>query len=571
MTPILYEANETTFSNNGICRLRDCISCVVTEERNGVFECDFDYPITGANFEEIICGRIISVKHDDTDDAQPFDIISYSKPINGVVTFHAVHISYRQNGMTVAGKDINSLAAAFDLLKTAEPENPFEYEADFTSSAYMAAADGTPRSVRQMLGGIEGSVLDTYGGEFEWDKFNVKLRRNRGTLTDFVIRYGVNMLDYNEDVDFSSSFTSCVPYWVGDDGNGGTQIIKGARVVSGLSPYDGRDKCVPLDLTSKFETAPTAEQLETLALSKMTGEGVNLPTQNIKVDFVRLQDFEEYKQFASLLQCQLCDTIRVEFPDYETSGLFKIVKTEYDALAERFSSMELGTLSTTLSEALGIGETLNAAQSGGGSAIRYGVCENGAGTVAKTVTVSPALESLATGDLIFVKFNNYNTATNPTLNVNGLGAHAIKRYGSTAPGTSAAASWNAGSTVALVYDGSYWQIVGWINTTYSGMTDAEYKAGTSTANRLITPARLKAAIQLWGIPADKIVTGSYVYSGSSATQFAFSDPNVNGKSFIICGTQDSGNPVLRATINGSVVGVYLADPVTIMRVNYICF
>lgn len=131
-----------------------------------------------------------------------------------------------------------------------------------------------------------------------------------------------------------------------------------------------------------------------------------------------------------------------------------------------------------------------------GLMVPYGYCTTGASTVAKTVTVSPAVTELTTGLTIAVKFQYANTGSNPTLNVNGLGAKAIKRYGTTAAGTSAAANWNANSVVMLTYDGTYWMLVDWNNTTYSGMSDAEYQAGTGTSNRLITPARLKAAIEL---------------------------------------------------------------------------
>ena len=131
-----------------------------------------------------------------------------------------------------------------------------------------------------------------------------------------------------------------------------------------------------------------------------------------------------------------------------------------------------------------------------GKLVPYGYCQTGADTVAKVVTVSPSVTELTTGLTIAVKFQYANTSTNPTLNVNSLGAKSIKRYGTTAAGTSAASSWNANSVVMLTYDGTYWMLNDWENTTYSGMTDAEYQAGTSTTNRLITPARLKAAIEL---------------------------------------------------------------------------
>lgn len=141
-------------------------------------------------------------------------------------------------------------------------------------------------------------------------------------------------------------------------------------------------------------------------------------------------------------------------------------------------------------------EVGNAISAEAGLMIPYGYCTTAAGTVAKTVTVSPAVTELTTGLTIAVKMQYANTGSNPTLNVNGLGAKAIKRYGTTAAGTSAASNWNANSIVMLMYDGTYWMLVDFNNTTYSGMTDAEYQAGTSTTNRLITPARLKAAIEL---------------------------------------------------------------------------
>lgn len=372
MIPILYERDETAFTSNGIARLRDCISCTVTEERNGVYECDFDYPVDGAHFGEIIPGRIIAVIHDDSGDVQPFDIVSYTKPIDGIVSFHAVHISYRQSFLAVTGSEINSLADAFNLLTTASPDNPFTYWTDFTSAAYFAGADGTPKTVRQLLGGSEGSILDTYGGEYEWDKFTVKLWKNRGKTCDFTIRYGINMTDYNEELDEFGSFNSCIPYW---NGEGGPVI--GSKVSSGLESYNGRELCVPLDLTDKFEAAPSVAGLEAAALAYMTTKQTSLPSQNIKVDFLRLQDFSGYEEFSDLLECSLCDTISVLFPQYGMSGSYKIVRTVFDVLENRFTEMELGALRTSLAEAMGISggsySSSGTAGANGKSAYQYAV------------------------------------------------------------------------------------------------------------------------------------------------------------------------------------------------------
>lgn len=351
MIPILYEKDETSFTSNGIGRLRDCISCTVTEERNGIFECDFEYPVTGANFDLIQCGRIVAVKHDENGDVQPFDIVSYSKPIDGIVSFHATHISYRQSFMTAKTTTCNSLSDAFVMLKAAEPENPFHYWTDKSSTGFLACADGTPRSVRQILGGVEGSILDTYGGEYKWDKWQVMLYDARGVARDFTIRYGVNMIDYSDELDYSEAYTSVIPYWT--DGN---QFVVGNRVDSGMPSYTGRNECISLDVSDKFESKPTKAQVQNMAAT-MIGSAY-LPSQTLSVEFARLDDLG-YSDLKNLYQCNLCDTVHVVFPRYNMEGRFKIVKTVWDVLQGRYESMELGTLSTTLSEALGLDNTMS--------------------------------------------------------------------------------------------------------------------------------------------------------------------------------------------------------------------
>lgn len=355
MIPILYDTTETSFTSNGLGRLRDCIRCECVEERNSIYEVEFDYPVGGAHYDEIICGRIIGVKHDETNDIQPFDIYKVSKPINGVVTFNACHVSYRQRKLVVpSGGAINDIQDAFTMLASAVPGNPFTYQTDIVSTAYMSGAEGEPKTVRQLLGGVEGSILDAYGGEYEWDKFTVKLWQSRGQATNYTIRYGLNMMDYQDDTDYSDTYNAVIPYWIGQDANGVDTTVIGDMITSGSSMYDNRTACIPLNLTDKFESKPAKASLEAMALSYMSSNQTSLPAQTIKVDFIRLEDSEEYRTYAALQNCKLCDSVRVVFPRYKTEGWFKIVKTTFDVLLERYTEMELGTLSMSLSEALGI-------------------------------------------------------------------------------------------------------------------------------------------------------------------------------------------------------------------------
>ena len=350
MIPILYESTETEFNNNGLGRIRECTECIVTEERNGVYECSFSVPVTSEDFKDIRIGRIIGVTHDDSGDIQPFDIVSYEKPIDGVVMFHAVHISYRQSYLTATSHrgDIDSISRAFAWLGNATPENPFSYQWDEYKEGFMAAADGIPRTVRSVLGGVEGSILDTYGGEYEWDRFNVILHSARGVDRDFSIRYGVNMLDYNEELDSSGTYMACVPYWTD-----GTLTVVGDKQTADGTTITNRGECIPLDVSDKFESKPTKSAVNQMGKSVMESKNPTIPSQNIKVEFVRLQDLG-YEGFENLLKCGLCDTINVVFPGYDASGRFKIVKTTWDVLMDRYESMELGDLSVSLADALGI-------------------------------------------------------------------------------------------------------------------------------------------------------------------------------------------------------------------------
>ena len=360
MIPILYEKGETEFTSNGLGRLRDCKSAICVEERNSIYTLDFEYPVNGINFENIQCGRIVAVTHDESGDIQPFDIVGYSRPINGIVTFHAVHISYRQTALTAKGTNINALAQAFTVLGQAQPSNPFIYSAESPlQSGNFAAADGIPHSVRQMLGGMEGSILDSYGGEFEWDKFNVKLWDSRGSLKNFTIRYGVNLADYSESMDYSDTYTAVIPYWKGQDADGNEVVVEGSMQSSPYPSFNEQGRCIPLDVTDKFNSEdgqPTQAQVEAEGIAHLQANQPYLPNQNIKVDFMRLADSPEYAQFANLQQCRLCDSINVVFPRYNMQGQFKIVKTEWDVLQEKYKSLELGALSTSLAQAMGISQ-----------------------------------------------------------------------------------------------------------------------------------------------------------------------------------------------------------------------
>lgn len=366
MIPILYRPDENQFLSNGIGRLYDCYECTVTEERNGIFECEFKYPITGRFYNTMINeGGVVGVIHDDKGDIQPFDIYSYSAPIDGVVTFFAHHISYRLANVIVRPFEASSCALAINGLKTNSlNQNDFSFWTNKDSSGTFSVT--VPQNVRALLGGQSGSILDAFGkGDYQFDNFEVKLYTNRGVDSGVTIRYGKNLSDIKRDYDKSGTYNAVAPYWANGDQvvTLSDYIVAAQNVPSTLSPwtYDNGDfmtdengeiiyfdyvKIVPfpLDLSSEFSETPTDEQLRQRALEWLNNNEPWVPDDNIEVDFVQLWQTPEYESIAALQRVSLCDTVAIYYPELGvTNASAKVIKTVYNVLAERFDSMELGT------------------------------------------------------------------------------------------------------------------------------------------------------------------------------------------------------------------------------------
>lgn len=351
MIPILYDKTETTFTSNGLGRLADCLRCIVTEERNGIYECEFDYPISGPKYDQIQEGQIIAVTHDDNGDIQPFDIYHRTAPIDGIVTFYARHISYRQIGITVEPFTASGVANAIAGIKTNSYDtNPFTYSTDKTTAGDYTVK--VPSSAKALLGGTENSLLDVFGaGEYEFDKFNVHLWVRRGVDTDVQIRYRKNLADITHDVDYTESYNGIVPYWLGmapDPLDPDTEIetlimLPEVAVMASGQTYDGRNTILPLDLSSDFEGVPTEAELRTLATQKLTDADTLKPIENITVSFVQLWQTDEYANVAPLQKVGLCDTVSVIYPELGVDkATVKVIKVVYNTLLDRYDEMELG-------------------------------------------------------------------------------------------------------------------------------------------------------------------------------------------------------------------------------------
>lgn len=343
MIPILYGSTETAFTSNGIGRLAEARKCEVKEVRNGEYELALEYPINGKLLGSIICGNFIKATHDNTGKAQPFQIYEVSEPIEGFVTVRAWHISYALNAIVVKPFTATSCADAISKISAnAIGTCPFTFWTDKSVTANFT--NSVPKSIRSLLGGSEGSILDTYGkGEYEFDGFDVKLWLNRGVDRGVKIKYGKNLLSLDRQLDASNVYNAVVPFWTDDET---TVSLDHAVVRTG----ETAGRTIPLDLSDEWDEAPTTTQLENKAQAHVDATSNYELKENLKVSFVQLWQTEEYKDIANLERINLCDTVTIEYLRRGITATAKCIKVVYDTLRERYVSMELGEPRTSLAQ-----------------------------------------------------------------------------------------------------------------------------------------------------------------------------------------------------------------------------
>lgn len=345
MIPILYNSTETDFTTQGLGALADAISCRVTEERNGIYELEMEYPQTGIHFEDIRNGNIIMAIPSPYRAAQPFRIYRVTKPLNGNVTVHASHISYDLNKIPVSPCQASGVTAALEAIKASmEIDNNFQFWTDKTTAAAFALS--VPTACRSTLGGQQGSILDVYGGEYEWDRFTVRLHNKRGADSGVVIRYGKNLTGLNQEGDISGLVTGICPYWFSD----GTLVMCDPPIIyrEGMTAQSA----VPVDFTQQFETAPTAAQLQEAAESYIENNDIGEPTVSLDVEFIQLEQMSGFEGMALLEKCDLCDTVTVQ---YEQAGIdveAEIVSIQTDVLLERYEKMQVGSIRANIAQTI---------------------------------------------------------------------------------------------------------------------------------------------------------------------------------------------------------------------------
>lgn len=352
MIPRLYDKSDTTWTSYGICPLIDAIKCTVTEERNGQFVLDMVYARDGRFAEELTAERIILADPCDRAAApEPFRIATLEYDIAGNIEIHAEHISYQLSSVIV-GPITKNTRYAQAAMRNVVRDALLSYSCPFTFNSDVGEESDDPvevgpdkaMSVKDYLGGTEGSVLDTYGGEFYWHGWTVDLLKNRGADNGVRIAYGKNLTSLKYEIDMSTVITGVVAYY-----QSGETYVQSARQ-TGAHPF-GYSRDVAIDASQSFKRTPTVAQLNTWARRYLNKHKQQVSI-SVDVKFIPLWQTEEYKDFYDLEHVKLCDTVEVIYPDLNIDVSAKVVKTVYNVLADRYDSLSISTTKRRLSDTI---------------------------------------------------------------------------------------------------------------------------------------------------------------------------------------------------------------------------
>lgn len=363
MYPILFPKTAKIFNTNGLGRLTEATACKVTEERNGQYELQLTYPITGRLYKDIELEMIVACVPAVDSTVQAFEIYRITKPINGLVEIYAQHISYRLSKILTTGESYaaspTACASAINSLKAKAilaPNQTFDFSFWTDNRTVAQFKKSIPTSVRSRLGGSEGSLLDQFGGEYEWDNFTVKLHKERGTHTNITLRYGKNLTDLTQEEANDGMVTGVLGYWKNQD-----DIITGSIQLASNHANYATEKIISVDFSQQLgtETRPSVDKINNLA--QIYANSHNVPNVSLKVSFVDLSKTEEYKNVAPLEKLHLCDYVTVDFPKLKVRATARVIKTVYDVLLEKYETLEIGDTLRTLSEAVTdtLAETIN--------------------------------------------------------------------------------------------------------------------------------------------------------------------------------------------------------------------
>ena len=363
MIPVLYPESETDFLNNGSGLLTEATECRVREARNGTFELEMAYPREGRLYNELVTGAFVKAKPNDRDPVQPFRIYKVGKPVAGVCKFYGEHISYELNAAPVPNFKVTGVTpqgAITNMIEDAVIQKPYTAWSDITTRKNMDIHG--VYNVRALLGGVEGSLIDTFGGELQFDKYAVKLHAARGRDDGVTIRYGKNLIDAEMEKNIDSVATAIFPYAFYTpetvDGTEAEEVFVSLPEKVIYTPNAQnypRTYCKEVDFSDRFGDGviPTEAALRTMA-TEYAQQGIDLPKVSIRLSLIDLSRTKDYENLWAMERVGLCDTVHVIIDRLGITETAKVVSTDYDVLHERYNEIEVGEIRPSLTKEMNV-------------------------------------------------------------------------------------------------------------------------------------------------------------------------------------------------------------------------
>lgn len=354
-SPIIFEKGTRDFSTIGLGLLSDAIQATTTEELNGQFIFEMDYPVFGNNADLIKENRIIVVNSGHILKRQGFIIRQIVRKIDFTMTVYAEHVSYATLDVALApvGTISGDAKTALENWKRMlVPAVDFTVDSDILTTNSTSIGAPEFETARQGLGGHTGSILDVWGGEYQFDNWHIRLLKQRGKSANAIIAYGRNLISFEQDTNIADTYTSVYPYYQensGDEGNK-THFLPERTVDSEFVGKYPNPKVLMLDLSNKFKDVAdySENKLRNYALSYIQSNNIGVPKVNMKISTVDLS--RAMGGFSE--DIDLGDTVNVYFEKLGITTSAKVIKAVWNVLSDDYDKFEIGARRASLTESI---------------------------------------------------------------------------------------------------------------------------------------------------------------------------------------------------------------------------
>nr|DAE55894.1 MAG TPA: tail protein [Caudoviricetes sp.] len=375
MNPVLYKADERSFRTFGLGEISDAYKVTVTRERNGNYDLYIKYPVNG-HFASVFKVEM-KIKSDAGKRTkwQTFEINRIVKDSSEHIEIYARHISMRTSDIAlrpiVRASNVNAEAALRLWKNNLVGDDVFDVSSDIQTLGNISWEVDKIGSARKALGGASGSILDVFGGEYEFDNNLIILHKQMGRKAPTVLEYGRNLLSVEEESLLDGNYTSIYPfarYTPSSNGSNERSSNEESREVLVTlpehildSPYlrlYAQRRISLVDFSSKFDDKhpPTAEKLRSLGQSYIKSNNIGAPKISTEVSYVDLSHTLDYQDFGVMEEVELCDIIPLYYPQFDiTTTTEKVVKVVYDVYTDSNEEITLGTIGQSLSSSMTAG------------------------------------------------------------------------------------------------------------------------------------------------------------------------------------------------------------------------